>query len=651
MLAFPEGHGEVCPNPLQLPIMNEHDRTVSELSSLFRMIQVIPDADSVGKIYQMLLAFCTTWHTIGFERAFLFLVDSRERMVRGQLAAEEPEVDTPLEAGASDSFEALAKSVFQNYEQIDSSDLTLKTKAFEVSVDNVSSAVAGAVRSGYPVLAESRMGEFAADPFFDFMGTRCYLAVPIRTDGRVLGVLAADNARSSREISVDDVSLLYSLAQQAALSVERLMESADNRRRFRILRKLQDIMRNAETRSQLGEGINLAMSMVCRAVGASGCFLRDYVRNKTIHIKTVDEYTVDASDEDAVVGSCFERILDRCAGGMRPVSGDSQHPLLDDTTAAKVRFFHAVPMVVTGDGLGAMAVYAEKEEGDTRTRLDLKNRTFLELCAGSIADRLNVEHLQARMQRAERMLEETRANLVRERDAARLGERLLDANESIAQDIAELRGVMQSPLSNEQRVDRVRELLEHVDGQLADHSEEIARMKSDLKMMDLFALVADVARGWAPGVKERGVELTVRIPERGPALLMNRESVTTALGSILESVGESVGENDRVLVECTASGEKAVVLVADTGDGLPGDLLTRLFMPFGRIEEGDDRRSAMSLAGDIIHRHAGEISVRSSPSWRTILVITFPVAPNSDRRHTRRDRRRRDERRRAGVEG
>lgn len=629
--------------------MTEHDRTVSELSSLFRMIQVIPDADSVGKIYQMLLAFCTTWHTIGFERAFLFLVDSHERMVRGQLAAEEPRADTPVGGDEPDSFESLAKSVFQNYEQIESSELTLRTRAFETSVDDAGSAVAKAARSGYPVLAEARMSEFEADPFFAFFGTNCYLAVPIRTGGRVLGVLAADNARSAQEISVDDVSLLYSLAQQAALSVQRLMESADNRRRFRILRKLQEIMRNAETRSQLGEGINLAMSMVCRAVGASGCFLRDYVRNKTIHIKTVDEYTVDAGDEDAAVADCFERILDRCAGSMRPLNGDGQHPLLDDVAAARVRFFHAVPMVVTGDGLGAMAVYAEKREGETRDRLDLKDRTFLELCAGMIADRLNVEHLQSRMRRAERMLEETRANLVRERDAARLGERVLDANATIREEIAQLRDAMSESLPPEALLARAREILSQVDDEIAGHSEEISRMKASLRMLDLFDVVGDIARGWARGLSDRGVELTLRIPESGPSLLMNRESITTALRSILDSVGESVGEGDRVLVECTASGEKAVVLVADTGEGLPGDLLSRLFMPFGRVEDGDDRRGAMSLAGDIIHRHSGEISVRSSPSWRTILVISFPVSSNSDRRRGRSDRRRRSDRRGAGV--
>jgi nitrogen-specific signal transduction histidine kinase len=48
----------------------------------------------------------------------------------------------------------------------------------------------------------------------------------------------------------------------------------------------------------------------------------------------------------------------------------------------------------------------------------------------------------------------------------------------------------------------------------------------------------------------------------------------------------------------------------------------------------------MSVAGDIIQRHAGEITVRSSPSWKTILAISFPAAANSDRR-ARRERRHR----------
>jgi hypothetical protein len=62
--------------------MEKSHITVAELSSLLRMIQVIPDADSVGRIHQMLLAFCTAWRTIGVRRAFLLLVDDAA-MLRG----------------------------------------------------------------------------------------------------------------------------------------------------------------------------------------------------------------------------------------------------------------------------------------------------------------------------------------------------------------------------------------------------------------------------------------------------------------------------------------------------------------------------------------------------------------------------------------
>ena len=141
--------------------MEKTERTVSELSSLFRMLQVMPDSESVARIYQMLLAFSTTWRTIGFERAFLLLVDPKQGLVRGHLAAERiplPEDDGQKSARAT--FETMAKLVFENYEQIDSSDLTVKTRTFSVPIDGHRSAIVKAVITDYPVMADARMSEF-----------------------------------------------------------------------------------------------------------------------------------------------------------------------------------------------------------------------------------------------------------------------------------------------------------------------------------------------------------------------------------------------------------------------------------------------------------------------------------------------------------
>src|SRR5512134_3440071 len=112
--------------------MEKTQLTVAELSSLLRMIQVIPDADDVGRIHHMLLAFCTAWRTIGVRRAFLLRVDERGRMVRGHLAAEQAPAGDEEPAA---SFEALARRVVESTQQIDTSDLTLKSRTFTVPLD------------------------------------------------------------------------------------------------------------------------------------------------------------------------------------------------------------------------------------------------------------------------------------------------------------------------------------------------------------------------------------------------------------------------------------------------------------------------------------------------------------------------------------
>ena len=70
-------------------------------------------ADSVGRIHQMLLAFCTAWKTIGVRRAFLFLLDARGRVLRGHLAAEQTD---DADAGSDTAtFETLARRVVESF--------------------------------------------------------------------------------------------------------------------------------------------------------------------------------------------------------------------------------------------------------------------------------------------------------------------------------------------------------------------------------------------------------------------------------------------------------------------------------------------------------------------------------------------------------
>jgi len=629
-------------------MLERTERSLTELSSLMRMLQVLPDADSIGKVYLMLLAFCTAWRTIGVQRAYLLLVDPHQNAVKGHLAAERIPASGEEDAAEPSrvSFEAIARTVFMNYEQIESSDLTLKTRTFNLPLDWHRSAVVKSIASEYPVMAEGRMTEFATDPFLDFFGIESYIAIPIKIHGRVMAVLAADNGFTGRNVGVDDVSMLYSLTQHAASAIKNLIETSDRKRKARVLRKIQEMLQSADTPASAGESLNLVLSMICRAVGGSGVFLKDFVRRKTLHIKTVDEFTVEADDTDMSIGECFDTILDRAAGTMKPVRGDSGHALLNEVAVARIRYFFSCPLTAAGESYGAIGVYVEKDQVNRKhDRFQVKDKVFIELCAGIIADRLHSFQLGARMRRAENILEELRANLAREQEAAKFGSRALEHYSTLEKEFEELESVINSRGTYQKRIDKAKEILKRTNGDAQRRRRDLATLKFSLRMTDLFKVVEEVIDAWKEKADMSGIEVTSRVPARGPILLMNEGKVRLALENILDTMMSCVTDGDKVMIECSTSEERATIAIADTGSGLPGNLLSRLFMPFSDLDRDDEFKSAMSLAGDIIHRHAGEITVKSSSSWKTILVVSFPLLANRDRRHTRNDRRYHSDRR------
>lgn len=619
--------------------MEKSQITVAELSSLLRMIQVIPDADNVGRIHQMLLAFCTAWRTIGVRRAFLLKVDERGRMLRGHLAAEQTPDDAP-DAGTA-SFESLARRVVESTQRIDTGDLTLKVRTFSVPLDWHACGAAKAVNTGVPVLADRRLGEFSSDPFFDYFASAAYVAIPLRMRGVVNAVLVADNADLERPVGVEDISLVYSMSQQAATAMERLYDTADNSRKFRVLRKLQDALASVEDPKRFGDALSAMLSMVARALGATGALLKDPLRKKITHVKTVDDVDATDRDTDISITDCFDDILDRAAGSMKPVRGDSGHALLNEAAARTVRHFLALPLLAGGECMGAMAVYVEGYPATPESsEFSARDRLFFELCAGMLAERLDSLYKADQVRRGQRMFDEVQSNWLRERSVTRSRQAVEEHHDAIVSRVREVTRTLGSKESLGLRVASAREQLERLQSEATAFQEEQVALRESLELVDLFALVRSLAGEWAGPVRTAGVEVKIRVPERGPVLLMNRESIAAALNNILGILAGHVSKGDRALIECSATAEKAVVLIADTAGTSDGSLLSRLFMPFATAPGDADPRTAMSVAGDIIQRHAGEITVRSSPSWKTILAISFPAASNSERR-ARRERRNR----------
>lgn len=621
--------------------MEKTESTASELSYMLRMLQVLPEMGSIEKIYRMLLALATGGNCIGVDRAMLFHVEPEEGVVRGYIGTERKRPAKRPAKGTT--FEAMSKEVFATYQKVDSSDLTLKVRSFNVPFGWHRSALIKAARGAFPVLAEGRISEFSTDPFFEYFGTKTYLALPLKVGNRVKAVLAADNAHSETAFDADDISFLYSLTQHVCQVMESLIKATENEQKLRILLKLEQTLHGANTANGFDEALKMVLVMIGRAVGGAGAFVKDVVRCKTVHVKPVDRTSLEADEEDIAVAENFERILDKAASSMEPVSGDSGHALIDASVCDSLSHFFACPLSRTGDVIGAIGIYTEKKDGKKEEDpFSSSDKRFLELCAGLIALKLDSREKKDRLVRHELLLEEVRSNLARERDRAKIGEKGVEYQKKIESDALRLRRVIGSRVTMSKRLSLAEDILEDIEHSTADYKSELSLPGSHFKVIDIFNLVERVVEDWKAEADELGLEVTVRIPHRGPKLLMDEEKIGIAIDNILRSVTSVLKKNDRVLIECSMNQDKVLIVFSDTGEGLPGNLLSRLFMPFVQMTPGDERQRALSLAGEILHTHAGEIKVKSSSDWTTRLELSFSRMGNQDRRRNRRDRRQRE---------
>ena len=67
----------------------------------------------------------------------------------------------------------------------------------------------------------------------------------------------------------------------------------------------------------------------------------------------------------------------------------------------------------------------------------------------------------------------------------------------------------------------------------------------------------------------------------------------------------------------------SLVEVSDNGQGIPADLLEKIFDPFYTTKQ-EGTGLGLSITYSIIHRHGGEIEIRSEPGKGTVTTVKLP---------------------------
>jgi signal transduction histidine kinase len=123
-----------------------------------------------------------------------------------------------------------------------------------------------------------------------------------------------------------------------------------------------------------------------------------------------------------------------------------------------------------------------------------------------------------------------------------------------------------------------------------------------------------------------GVEL-VRAVEAGlPEVRADRDQVLQVLHNLVKNALEAMAGGGRLTLGARREGGEVVFEVADTGPGVPPEVLPRIFEPYVTTKPGGTGLG-LAIAERIVQEHAGRLGVASRPGAGATFSVRLPVAP------------------------
>jgi signal transduction histidine kinase len=175
----------------------------------------------------------------------------------------------------------------------------------------------------------------------------------------------------------------------------------------------------------------------------------------------------------------------------------------------------------------------------------------------------------------------------------------------------------------EQEVDRARDI---VKGLL-----EFARAKEfTLKATPIKAVVDRTIRLISSQVPA-DIEIVEQVPEDLVLQLDAQRMQEALLNLIMNGIQAIDNKPGQIKVEARAdqANQQAIITVADTGPGIPKEVLSKIFDPFFTTKDVAGTGLGLSIVYGIVQKHQGTITAESTEGQGTRFIIRLPFQPGA----------------------
>jgi two-component system, LuxR family, sensor kinase FixL len=156
----------------------------------------------------------------------------------------------------------------------------------------------------------------------------------------------------------------------------------------------------------------------------------------------------------------------------------------------------------------------------------------------------------------------------------------------------------------------------------------VAKGELDTQILPLGKLINDATTLGLVGARENGIEWTIDIEPGVDNVLADRVQIQQVMINLMRNGIEAMTDSSvkQLAIRARQKGADQVeISVADTGHGVPADMIEQLFLPFISTK-AKGMGLGLSICRTIVEAHGGHLSVDSNSDTGTIFTFTLTRA-------------------------
>jgi C4-dicarboxylate-specific signal transduction histidine kinase len=160
----------------------------------------------------------------------------------------------------------------------------------------------------------------------------------------------------------------------------------------------------------------------------------------------------------------------------------------------------------------------------------------------------------------------------------------------------------------------------------------VTRGETEKHLENLPTLIKEASGLALIGISSLGVQVEFRFDPNAPDVFADRVQIQQVLVNLMRNAFEAMAqtENRQLVISTTRIDHATVeVMVADSGPGLPDDIVRHLFEPFFSTRE-DGMGLGLSICRSIVEAHGGALNGEPNPGGGTIFRFTLSALPTRE---------------------